>query len=273
MSKWPSMDDPRVIQLISAFPNGYRGCFSDSFPILTAYDKDQPAKLTSLPSKLISAVDLSYRERPVSSRVLETETGSEWFQHSPFRVDLLDPKEVLPIPIKIDDWDDDMWQQDLKQNLTLSWIIIDPTRKRAGNFPSLEPVSVQRHWLTGEVRVEYATVLGCNRFGFVECKVVVTCGMSEQLQGELHVREACLQVEDMDGKYLNGKDSLVTLMRAMEFGKRSRKEEERRKRHGEYLEMKRLKRERKVLKEKVMDVACVTGVSILLTTSILLLVS
>lgn len=265
VSTWPSIDHPRVLQLISQFSNGHRGFFSDSFPLIFAHDQLRNLNRPSLPSELISAVDLWYDNRLIFSRVLETKTGSLRFQRSPFRVDLFDPKGGVPTGVKIDNWDDDTWRKGLEENLTLSWIIIDPTRKRAANISTLRPVSSEKHWLTGEVRLEFGPVMGCDRV-----ELGVTCG-GGRADGELHVREACMQVEDMDGKWLNGKDSLWILVKAMEFGERRRSENEGRKRHGEYLERKRRRRERKVSVERVLDMLSVVGLIIFVGWSSLLL--
>jgi len=266
VSTWPSIDHPHVLQLVSQFPNGHRGFFCDSFSLMFNHDQPRNLNRPSLPSELISAVDLWYNNRLIFSRVLVTETGSGWFKRSPFRLGLFDPKEVVPTGVKIDDWDDDSWRKDLEENLTLSWIIIDPTRKRAANLSTIRPVSSEKHWLTGEVQMEFGPVMGLDRVG-----LKVTCGGGRE-EGELHVREACMQVEDMDGKYLNGKDSLGILVEAMEFGERKRREEnEGRKRHGEYLERKRRRRERKVFTERVLDMLSIAGLGVFVGWSSFLL--
>lgn len=93
---------------------------------------------------------------------------------------------------------------------------------------------------------------------FVQCGIIVTCGSSEG--GEMQVRDVSLQVEDMDGMHMNGKDSLVILLRAMEGkrGNRKKVEAEGRRRFEEYLEMKRKRQERKMTREGRLDTLCVT---------------
>lgn len=171
----------------------------------------------------------------------------------PFRVDLLHPKESFPTPIETSHMEDN--------KLTLNWIIANPSRNRAANFSSLRPVSVEQHWLTREIVVKYATILASNQLGsseYVECKVMVTCGGVEG--GRLHVREVCMQMEDMDGKYLNGKESLEILINSIEHGKR--KKGDGREGYEQYLEMKRRRTERKTRREKIMEIAAAFGISI-----------
>ncbi|KAL6966836.1 hypothetical protein U1Q18_032630 [Sarracenia purpurea var. burkii] len=269
---WPSTADPLVHCLISTFPSGHRSFYSDSFPTLH-HRRRSPPNHNSLPPTpgLISAVDLRYQNRLILSKVQKTETVTGWFLSSPFRVDLVDPKETLPSPVKFQGGDDKLLS-DLEDNMALSWILIDPTRKRSGNFSSLKPVSVNRHWLTGDIQVRYAKILAGDRRGeFFQCAVVVTCGGKEKW--ELQLREVNLQVEDMEGKSLSGKDSLVVLQEAMESGKRRKgKRGEGREMYAEYLLMKKEMGERKQRRENMLDMACIaTGIIIFLAWTFVLM--
>lgn len=126
----------------------------------------------------------------------------------PLWIELFNRKETAPTPVKFDNFNDDFLSH-LEQSMKLSWIIIEPTRKRAVNLSSLKPVSVQRHYLADEVQLIYVTVLpGSGWVGsseFVECRIEVTC------RGEVHVREVSMHMQDMDGVLLSGEDSLVFL--------------------------------------------------------------
>ncbi|CAL5352563.1 unnamed protein product [Camellia sinensis] len=263
---WPSTAEDLVHRLISTFPAAHRSFYYDSFPTLHHRRPNNRRRHRQGPpptSELISAVDIRYQDRLVISKTHETETVSGWFKCSPFRVDLLDPKETVPSPAKFQGGED-ACQSDLEENLTLSWILIDPTRKRAANFSSLRPVSVTRHWLSGDFQVRFATILaGDRRDEFVQCGAVVTCDGKEG--GELQVKEVSLLMEDMDGKNLNGKDSLVILQEAMEGGERRKKRGEERERYQDYLKKKRERFEGKVRREKRLDMVCiVSGVTIFL---------
>lgn len=186
----------------------------------------------------------------IFSKVVETETVSGWFRCSPFRIDMLEPKDVVPTPIRFPLGGGNTCRE-LAEDLTLSWIMIDAAGRRAMNLSSHRPVSVQRHWLSGEVHVRFDAVLGGDRGSAtecVQCGIAVTCGGSEG--GDLQVREVNLQVEDMDGTFLNGKDSLVILDRALEGKKVKRKKLE------EFMEKKRERKERKVRREGTLDMMC-----------------
>ncbi|KAB1227168.1 hypothetical protein CJ030_MR1G029032 [Morella rubra] len=265
-STWPSIDHPRLRHVISSFPAGHRSFFSDSFPALDHRSKLKNSDRSSLPLELLSAVDVHYKGELVFSRVYEMETASEWFLWSPFLVDLLEQKESIQTPIRLLG-EDQEWFKHLEENLTLSWIVIDPTQKRAANVSSRRPVSVQRHWLTGDIQLQFANIMAGDTASseFVQCGVVVNCGGKEG--GEMHLREVSLVMEDMEGKHLNGGDSLVILKEAMESGKRKKDRiGEEKKRFEEYVELKRESRERKRKRERALDMLCsLTGATLFVT--------
>ncbi|OWM79062.1 hypothetical protein CDL15_Pgr003233 [Punica granatum] len=256
-STWPSTDEPRLLEVISAFAGGHRSFFSDSYPI-PALNTHKFAKTGAPPHEIISAVDIHHRGKLIFSRVVETETVTGWFRWSPFRIDMLEPKDVVPTLVPYPGTDDEC--RELGNDLTLSWIMIDPNGQRAMNVSSRHPVSVSRHWLSGEVHARFATVLAGERGSsseFAQCGIVVTCGGTHG--GELQVREVSLQVEDLDGMFLNGRDSLVILQRALE-GKRRRAAGGVDEGKGMYEEFRRMKMERKEKKlraEGTLDMLCV----------------
>ncbi|KAI3791570.1 hypothetical protein L2E82_05390 [Cichorium intybus] len=273
-STWPSTSGDLVSKIISTFSedsNGPRAFFSQSFPLPSPDPTTAiPPSLSMLspPSGLISAVDVYYRNKLIFSKTEETETSTSWFRCSPFRIDLLDPKDMVPTQIPHPDGEDTCIH--LIDDMTLSWILIDPVSKRAVNLSSQKPVSVQRHWLSGEVQVRFASILAGGNHkhsseatALVQCGILVNCGGSEG--GEMQVRELSMEVEDMDGKHLNGRDSLVILQRTMK-GKRGngvKREEEARDRHKKFEEMKRERRERKLRVESTLDTLSVAfGLSI-----------
>ncbi|KAL5830790.1 hypothetical protein ACOSQ4_016144 [Xanthoceras sorbifolium] len=263
---WPSINDLRVSQVISTFPAGHRSFFSDSFPVL---DHRRPSKqsfncYSLLATELISCVDIYYKDALILSKTLETETETGWFLCSPFRVDLLDPKESVSTPIVPGGEDDNRWLKDIEENLRMSWILIEPERKRAVNLSSRSAVSVERHWLTGDVQARFSLIMGGDEersaMELVKWEVVVTCGGDKELQ----VKEVSMQVEDMEGRGLCGRDSLVILQEAVEKGKRKRgMSNEGKVRYEEFVERKREMRLRKQRREKVLDMACiVVGITI-----------
>ncbi|CAK9184691.1 unnamed protein product [Ilex paraguariensis] len=265
-STWPSTIDPLVRATISSFPSGHRSFFCDAFPAFRHLSRPSQPNRHPGPSilELISAIDVHYKNKLVFSQAHVTETVTGWFQFSPLRVDLLDYKETVQTPVKFSG-DEETCRADLEEHMSLSWILIDPTNKRAVNLSSLRPVSVLHHWLTGDFQVRYATILAGDfngdRSELLQCSVVVTCGGEEG--GELQVKEVSMQVEDMDGKILNGKDSLVILQEAMESERGKRGQE--RERYEEFLEMRRERRVKKQRRERRLDmVFTATAISIFL---------
>lgn len=249
-STWPSTTTPRMRELISTFPNGPRSFFSVAYPLVPTLSPILYPR--TLPSGLISAVDIFYRGQCIFSKVHETETVTGWFRCSPFRIDLLGPKETVATPIRRPSHEDTC--RDLIGDLELSWIVVGPSTCRAANVSSFHPVSVERHWLSREVHVRYASVAS-----HVMCRVEVTCvgGMGPVM----HVTEVSLKMEDMDGAHLTGRESLVILQRAFEGkrgkgGGRREREEEGRRRYLEYLERKRERRERNKRREGRLDMMC-----------------
>ncbi|KAJ0088970.1 hypothetical protein Patl1_32640 [Pistacia atlantica] len=235
-STWPSTD------------TGPRSFFSNSFtnpdPDITTTTNHDHCRS----SELISAVDIYHRNEFVFSKVVETETESGWFMCSPFRVDILDPKDMVPTRIPYPDTDNTC--RELEEDFMLSWVLIDPIGLRAMNLSTYKAVSVQRHWLSGEIQIRFGSILSGGQ-------IVVTCGGTKG--GEMHVSEVCLQVEDMDGMHLNGKDILVILERGFE-GKRGNikgREVKGKKRYEEYMERRRERKEKKLKREGRLDMLCV----------------
>lgn len=201
--------------------------------------------LTAIPTvEIISAVDIHYKKKLVYSKVDVTNTRADCFLDSAFRVKLPDSKESLG---KFDG-EDDMNFSDLKEFMTLSWIIIDPALKRAANISSLWPVSVRRHWIGGDIEVKYATMVRSDCRGgmtkLVECRIVTMLGWKGER--ELELRGVKLEVQDMDGKSLSGKDSLVILQQAIQSGRRKKgKKGEEEERYRKFVNMKRVRRKEK----------------------------
>jgi hypothetical protein len=146
--------------------------------------------------------------------------------------------------------------KNLEEELRMSWIVIDPRGKRAVNVSSGKPVSVHRHWLTGDVQARFATVLHGGEKG--SATEVALCNLLVTLGGEMQVREVCFQIEDMDGINLNGRDSLGILQRALEGGrKKLRSEKERKEIFVEFMKRKIERKERKLRSERWLDMLCV----------------
>uniref|UniRef100_A0A7N0RGK7 F-box protein n=1 Tax=Kalanchoe fedtschenkoi TaxID=63787 RepID=A0A7N0RGK7_KALFE len=261
IATWPSITHPKLQSLISSFPHRHRSLYSDSFPLLTT----RPLAPPSTPAidrmaELVSAVDLFYRGRPVLTRVAETECDSGWFHGSPFRIDMLESKESVTIPIT-HPGSDEAFKNDLEQSLTLSWILVDPSRSKSANLSSSRPVFVLRRWTAGDVQARFATVLRVDGETEIQCRITVTCGLKEG-GDEVDVREVSMHLEDMDGKNLCGEQSLAVLAAALEFGERRKgRDGEEKERYDAYLERRRERRAVKDRRERLLDLAFI-GVSV-----------
>lgn len=273
-STWPSSNDPRVQTLVSSYPGGgHRSFCSDSFPVLDC--QKQPSKRVHdddsllVTEEIISAVDLYYRNDPAFSRVSENETVTGWFQFPPFRIDLVDANDSVLTKIPFVSEANILFEE-LEKNLTLSWIIIDSSRNRAVNLSSRWPVSLQEDWLTGDLHVKYAVVIaaaGNQQWGlfsareWVECEVLVTLGGREEKGEEmLYVKEVNMEMKDMEGRNLSGRDSLVILQRVMDSGKRKRgRREEVKERYEEFLMRKIDRKEKKKRAERTLNNVCLAS--------------
>lgn len=223
-STWNSVKHPLVQQTIASFPGGYRSFYSDSFPVLGA--NSSPGSLGGQVDtlELISAVDVHFGNIPIYSKVKVTNTNASSFPGSLFGVKLIEHKETVEIPLKYEG-DEKMSMSKLKDNLTLSWIVIDPILKRAANMASLRPVSMRQHCDKTGIEVTYVTILSGDRGGidtteFVECRVVAIFGCEKG--SNIEMRELRLCLVDMVRSRLNGELGLRILKEAMEKGERKK---------------------------------------------------
>ncbi|KAI3508784.1 hypothetical protein L1887_23799 [Cichorium endivia] len=234
-STWPSITHPRVHHVISTFPSGHRSFFQDSFkPPFTDMKQSnrhhsmssfQPGcPLTHWPSDIMSAVDIRYHDDIVYSTVEFTDITTD-FLSSTLKIVLKDdtsrqqttsqPVAVKPrtIDLKVDDLvdDDDATIANLKDSMTLNWILIEPTCKRAVNLSSIKPVLA---WITNGIHLRYVVDLpGCDSNEMVECRIEVTLEVGKGATA-WHVSEVILYVKDVACNYLTGKDFLVITSRA-----------------------------------------------------------
>ncbi|KAJ6853753.1 putative F-box protein [Iris pallida] len=268
LEAWPSL------RLLPTFASlSPRSIFADTFPfpdtdtithtVSSSFNNAEPSSPSteklSLPDRVFSAVDIHYEGVPIFSRIAETNVSCPWFLGSVFRIDALDRKDPpapsKPMPAAIN-----------PAGLELSWAVIDAGTGRAVNVSSRRPVAVDRHWYTGEALVRFVTVLsGCT------VSVVVTCGEEAG-----HVREVTMTVEDVDGIAVSGKESLGILTAAMQ-GRKKRKgngeeEEQAKRRYEDYLKKKRMRKERKVRREGILDLCC-TGFGALVFLAFLMLLA
>ncbi|KAK1354554.1 putative F-box family protein [Heracleum sosnowskyi] len=252
-STWSSIKDSLVRKTILNFPGGYRAFFSDAFPVIRQNPSRVRHRYEGNISELISAVDINYGDEKVFSKVIVTKTDDKSFLQFSFWVDLLETKETVKIPLKFEG-DENKCMLELEQNLKLSWIVIDPSRKRAVNVSSLRPVSVKPSCNGYDNQVIFATILSGDYddndlSDLVECRVAATLGCKEGKN--VKFRELNLYLEDMHMRRLSGKKSLRILEEAMESGERKKGNGgEMKEIYEKYLELKGKKMEGKKRKER-----------------------
>ncbi|XP_074342574.1 F-box protein At2g27310-like [Apium graveolens] len=137
--------------------------------------------------------------------------------------------------------------------MRLSWIMIDPTQKRAANVSRQLPVTVRRHWIDGDIEVKYAILMprdsSAGLSELVEIRITV---MLEWVQEKtyLKLRKVSLQVHDMDCICLQGREILRILQTAIQYGTRQKARV--RDRYKAYVIKKRERREeRQKLQHKI----------------------
>lgn len=248
---WPSLHHHRLRSLLPCFPHSHRSFFGDAYPYPHPGGAAASPSTEPPPAALLWAVDLFHGGEPLLSKVLETDPRGPWFLGSPLRIDALDRKAAAAAPPAA--------AVISPESLELSWVVIDPARRRAANLSSRRPVSVKRHWYTGELHLRFAVVLGND--GGAAAVASVTCGGGAAMQ---KLREVSLTVEDADGRCLTGKHSLALLLGALEGGRRSTGEEARR-RYADYLARRKERKEKRIREEAQLNLRCVlSGVSLLL---------
>ncbi|CAO2147708.1 unnamed protein product [Urochloa humidicola] len=252
LAMWPSLRDVPCYLGAAA---DYRALFADAFPFPFAAPPAPPPltprpSMSRLPARLVSAVDLRHGGACIMSRVVETDASSDWFLGAPFRVDALiqegftappSSPSAAATPAAI-----------APADLSLSWILIDPSTGRAINASSRRPVSIDRKWLTGDTVARFAIVLS-GAAGVVALEAAVTC---DERYG--HVREVSLSAEDGDGGGVSGWDALAAVAAAMAGARRGGRgsEGEARRRYEEFVAGKRARKEWKARREGIVDLCC-----------------
>nr|XP_043611293.1 F-box protein At2g27310-like [Erigeron canadensis] len=264
-SNCPSTDHQLVKNAVSNFTAGHRSFFSDTFPSPTNHLTSTVTSSFPPTPQIISSVDIKYDNKIIFSKVEVTNTiPTNWFETSPFRIDLLEPKEVVPSSVKVLGDDDQVLLLNLEKNVTLSWVIIDTIQNRGVNLSSKKPVFVHRNWLTDEIELTFGLVISHDDT-YVNCNIEVNCGVNVE-NGELYVSGVSLTVLDVDGKCLNGKGSMVIVQGLMAAMRQGNDGGERwKERYEEYVQIRRERKKDMEMRERRLDLVCVaSGVIFLL---------
>uniref|UniRef100_A0A7C9ERG2 F-box domain-containing protein n=1 Tax=Opuntia streptacantha TaxID=393608 RepID=A0A7C9ERG2_OPUST len=197
------------------------------------------------PSDFVSLVDLRYKDRPILSEVLwgisESDVLNNWFYNSPCRIDLLGHStgseeagklilstgDGLPPIYSVDsERKEGKLGKDLLDRIRLSWIVVNIKTKQAVNISSWIPLGVQRHWPTDkDFLVRFGSVLPADDVlpcQVVECLILAKFRMVEDTPSGcmgLELTEVSMQLEDVEGSHVNGRNSLMVLKKAFNCSK------------------------------------------------------
>ncbi|KAM5563766.1 F-box protein [Rosa sericea] len=195
------------------------------------------------PSDFVSIVDIRYKDKLICSKVLwgipNANGFNGWFYNCPFRIDLLtyaarddddDGEAFLSVanglpPItsmETERKDGKLWRG-LRDGLRLSWIVVNRKMKQAANLASWCPIGGQRHWPTDkDFVIRFGSILPARDIlpcQVVECilsmKFRVICTEGEGAETTLKLTELSMQLEDMEGSHVNGRNSLLILKEAL----------------------------------------------------------
>lgn len=199
---------------------------------------------TISPSDFVSIVDIRYKDKAICSKVLwgipNANGFNGWFHNCPFRIDILttyaarDDDGEGEVTLSVSDGlppifsmekerkDGKLWKE-LRDGLRLSWIVVNKKMKQAANLASWSPLGGQRHWPTDkDFVIRFGSVLPAKDIlpcQVVECilsmKFRVVHTEEEGVQTTLKLTELSMQLEDMEGAHVNGRNSLLILKEAL----------------------------------------------------------
>ncbi|XP_077230219.1 putative F-box protein At2g36090 [Tasmannia lanceolata] len=192
------------------------------------------------PSDFVSIVDVRYNDKAIYSKVIWGIPCSDgfhgWFYNCPFRIDLLgyserDDEHEANVTLSVADGlppimsiererkDGKLWRE-LREGIRLSWIVVNRKMKQAANLASWSPLGGQRHWPTDkDFLIRFGSVLPAKDIlpcQVVECIIVMKFRVIHTgTQTSLKLTELSMQLEDMGGAHVNGRNSLLVLKEAL----------------------------------------------------------
>ncbi|KAF8401651.1 hypothetical protein HHK36_012597 [Tetracentron sinense] len=195
------------------------------------------------PSDFVSIVDIRYKDKAIYSKVIwgipDTDGFNGWFYNCPFRIDLFGYSDMndeheegvtlsaangLPsiTSIERERKDGKLWKE-LRDGIRLSWIVVNKKVNQAANLASWSPLGGQRHWPTDkDFLIRFGSILPAKDIlpcQVVECIFVMKFRLihneGEDSQTTLKLTELSMQLEDMGGAYVNGRNSLLVLKEAL----------------------------------------------------------
>ncbi|KAJ1405145.1 F-box-like domain superfamily [Sesbania bispinosa] len=248
---------------------------------------------STTPSDFVSIVDIRFKEKPICSKVLwgiPNANGHDgWFHNCPFRIDLLtyadrDDNNDGVVTLSVSDGlppitsmererkDGKLWRE-LRGGLLLSWIIVNKKIKQGANLASWSPLDGQRHWPTDkDFVIRFGSVLPAKEIlpsQVVQCILVMKFRVvhteEEGVQTTLKLTELSMQLEDMEGAHVNGRNSLLILKEALSC-RRSKNYSEVLESCHMYSKVQNELREEKMRNESRLDTLCIlSGIAAFMT--------
>ncbi|MFS7975869.1 putative F-box-like domain superfamily protein [Helianthus anomalus] len=193
------------------------------------------------PSDFVFIVDIRYKDKSICSKVIwgipNANGFNGWFSNCPFRIDLFSFSDqgddhTGGVTLSIDDGlplvtsmererkDGKLWQE-LRDEIRLSWIVVNTKAKKAANLSSWSPLGGQRHWPTEkDFLLRFGSILPAEDIlpcQMVECILAMKFQVTEAsgVQTTLKLTELCMQLGDMEGAHVNGRNSLLVLNEAL----------------------------------------------------------
>lgn len=194
-------------------------------------------------SDFVSIVDIRYKDKTICSKVLwgipNANGVNGWFYNCPFRIDLptnsaRDDDQASEVTLSVSDGlppitsmekerkDGKLWQ-DLRDGIRLSWIVVNRKINQAANLSSWSSLGGQRHWPTdNDFLIRFGSILPAKDIlpcQAVECilimrfRVIRTEGIGTETT--LKLTELSMQLGDMEGAHVNGRNSLLVLKEAL----------------------------------------------------------
>nr|XP_043622366.1 probable F-box protein At2g36090 isoform X1 [Erigeron canadensis]XP_043622367.1 probable F-box protein At2g36090 isoform X1 [Erigeron canadensis] len=199
------------------------------------------------PSDFVSIVDIKYKEKTICSKVIwgipNANVYNGWFSDCPFRIDLFsysarDDDHAGEVTLSVSDGlppvtsiererkEGKLWQE-LRDGIKLSWIIVNSKAKQAANLSSWCALDGQRHWPTNQdFLLHFGSIVPAKDilpYQVIKCIITMKFRVTH-IEGSgshtsLNLTELCMQLGDMEGAHVNGRNSLFVLKEALGCGR------------------------------------------------------
>ncbi|XP_057835181.2 F-box protein At2g27310 isoform X2 [Cryptomeria japonica] len=149
------------------------------------------------------------------------------------------------------------WGQ-MTENIRLSWIMVNKRTGQAANLSSWRPLCEQSDWASHkDCVISFGSILPAHNVlpcKSVQCILVLKCRLSDSLK----ITELSMRLEDTMGAWVNGRDSLLILERAVGC-RRSNKQIQFFASYQKHLSERGKLKEANMKNEGCLDIICILG--------------